>query len=100
MPLDVFWHEELEMIGSYEKAYIRNTSFMAHQNASYIKIAFELAQSNVWGGKGKQYHEMIKYEDPIKTPTVLTKENMELKFRKLMNSNMEFIYGEKKGEIQ
>lgn len=92
MPLDLFWHGEMALLGAYEKAYIRKVSYMAYQTANYTKTAFELAQANVWAGKKKKaYHEMPKYEDPIKKPQHITKENIESKFRDLMADNMAFL---------
>ena len=91
MPLDLFWHGEMTLISAYEKAYIRRTSLLAYHTANYMKTAFELAQGNVWSGKKGKYHEMPKYQDPIKKSAVLTKENLEIKHRNLMADNMEFL---------
>ena len=91
MPLDLFWHGEMTLISAYEKAYIRRTSLLAYHTANYMKMAFELAQGNVWSGKKGKYHEMPKYQDPMKKAAVLTKENLEIKHRNLMADNMEFL---------
>ena len=92
MPLDLYWHGEMSLIVAYQKAYIRKTSLLAYQVANYMKVGFELAQGNVWGGKGKKYLEMPPYKDPVITETViLSKQDLEEKHRNLMADNMAFL---------
>lgn len=91
MPTEEFWHGRLTLISAYEKAYIRRTSYLAYNVASYMKNGFELAQSNVWSGKKHKYMEMPVYKDPIKKPLNITVENIETKHRNLMAENMAFL---------
>lgn len=93
MPIDLFWHGEMALISAYEKAYIRRTSLLAYHTANYMKIAFELAQGNVWSGKKGKYNQMPEYKDPIRGKNTVTKENLEIKHRNLMAENMEFLMG-------
>lgn len=84
MPLDEFWHGDMRLLGAYEKAYYRRTSYAAWENGKYVWEAITKAIYNGFGrGKTDKPETYSQWVDPIKKEKpVITKDNLEEEFRK------------------
>lgn len=84
MPLKEFWHGDMRLLSVYQKAYLRNTSYVAWVNGQYNTIAHSIALSNGFASKGQKPKEFPQWQDPaekISKPKI-TKDNIEEEFRK------------------
>lgn len=54
MSVHDFWHEDMDLITAYEKAYINHLYQSAYVNGAYIEQAVSVAYNNFWS-KGKKY---------------------------------------------
>lgn len=84
MPLEEFWHGDIRLLEVYQKAYIRDKSYTAWLNGSFVFEAQSKATSN--GNRTKQSDPIQQYnewKDPIKSTTqiTITKEEQEEEFR-------------------
>lgn len=84
MPLDEFWHGDLRLLESYQKAYMRDKSYTAWITGYYCFEANSKAISN--GNRSRKSDPIEQYsewKDPFikKQKTIVTQENLEEEFR-------------------
>jgi hypothetical protein len=85
MPLDEFWHGDLRLLEAYQKAYVRNVSYVAWRQAEYNRFAMEIGAKNAMATKDSQrIKDWMEWKDPVQTKskTIITQENLESEFRK------------------
>ena len=65
MPLNMFWHGEMELLQAYQKAYYSNASYTAWMQGYYNFVAHSISLGNAFAKKGAKPVEYPKYKDPM-----------------------------------
>ena len=66
MSIHDFWHEDMDLIYAYEKAYYNDMYQRAYIYGAYNEIAYSIAYSNAWkNGRHVEYCKEIKMRDMI-----------------------------------
>lgn len=83
MSFDEFWHDDVELLLVYEKAYYRRTSRTAWMNGLYNLQALAVSIGNVISSNSKleYYKEPISFEQETKSKKKLTEENKDQQMR-------------------
>ncbi len=94
MPLNEFWHGDMRLLSAYQIAYLRKTDYEAWKNGAYANIGISIAISNSFRNKCSKPEIYPNWKDPIpkKHITKLTKENLEIKFRKEQIENNNWLH--------
>lgn len=95
MPLDEFWHGDIRLFDAYQKAYVRNVSYVAWRQAEYNRFAMEIGAKNAMATKDRErINDWIEWKDPVRTKSkaIVTKENLESEFRKSQTNQNAWLH--------
>lgn len=79
-----FWHDDIGLLETYEKAYYRNISYVAWAQGKANFIAHTLALKNGFAKKGEKHEDYPKWEDPFgkEQKKKITTKNIDYEFKK------------------
>lgn len=95
MPLDEFWHGDLRLLEAYQKAYVRNVSYVAWRQAEYNRFAMEIGAKNAMATKDSgRIKDWIEWKDPVnmKRKKIITQENLDSEFLKEQKSQNAWLH--------
>jgi uncharacterized protein YgiM (DUF1202 family) len=94
MPINEFWYGDTRLLSVYQKAFLRNQSYTAWLQGQYNSVAFGIVLNNAFGKKGAKAQEYPNWKDPIPKPMqeIITKENLENKFRQSQASQNNWLH--------
>lgn len=96
MPLDEFWHGDIELLECYQKAYLRNKSYTAWLNGVHIYEAAYKAVSNCLRTKRSDPIEKYSdWKDPVESNNKkkMVIENVEKEFREQQVAQNAWLFG-------
>lgn len=95
MSLDEFWYGDIRLLDAYQKAYYRNSCYNAWLIGSNMNVALNKFFNNFNAkNRGQIDWEWVEFKDPmekLKKSKTISKENMEVEFRRRQAQDKEFV---------